>query len=249
MIVVMCLAILAYFDLKKRTEVFFQASQNPGVKTIILDAGHGGEDPGAVSDYTGAKEKELNLKIAEKLQKDLEKEGFRIIMTRQEDTLKYEPSTANIVKKRRQDLETRKKIIDESGADIAVSIHMNKFPQTQYHGAQVFFPSELPESKQLADAIQLKIREFADTENKREALIKKEPLILLKNPKVITAIVECGFLSNAAEEQRLLTEDYQNKLSHAIKEGIVHYFKENAKKEEVTSLLFKPSSFIFGLYN
>lgn len=224
LVVIFSLALLAYVDLRSRTETFFQAANTNGIKTVVLDPGHGGEDPGAVSDYSGTKEKDINLIIANNLKNMLETSGYKVIMTRKDDTLKYEPGTTNVVKKRSQDLQARKKLIDESGADIAVSIHLNKFPQTQYFGAQTFYPPDFPESKRLAESIQAKIREVVDPENKREALVKKEPIIILKNPQITTAIVEGGFLSNEKEEKKIISQAYQQKLAEAIFEGVRDYF-------------------------
>jgi len=201
------------------------SSTQSGQKTVIIDAGHGGEDPGAVSDYSGLKEKDVNLSIAFKVKELLEKESFKVIMTREEDKLEYAPGTTNIIQKRKQDLLRRKKIMDEAGADIVVSIHLNKFPQTQYSGAQTFYPPGSLESQKLAQSIQKAIKETVDPENKRESLVKKDPIIILKNFKTTTAIVECGFLSNPEEEKKLATKEYQDKLAEAIKEGIVNYFK------------------------
>jgi N-acetylmuramoyl-L-alanine amidase len=195
-----------------------------GQKTVIIDAGHGGEDPGAVSDYSGLKEKDVNLNIALKVKELLEQESFKVIMTRKEDKLEYSPETTNIIQKRKQDLLRRKKIMDEAGADIVVSIHLNKFPQTQYSGAQTFYPPGSQESQKLAQSIQKVIKENVDPANKRESLVKKDPIIILKDYKTTTAIVECGFLSNADEEKKLALKEYQEKLAHAIKEGIVNYF-------------------------
>ena len=138
---------MSYLDIRERAETFFAQGQNITIKTIILDAGHGAEDPGAVSDISMVKEKDVNLKVVSLLKSLLESDGYKIILKRSEDILRFEPGTSNIVKKRRQDLERRKKLIDESGADICVSIHLNKFPQSQYFGAQVFYPPNFPESK------------------------------------------------------------------------------------------------------
>jgi N-acetylmuramoyl-L-alanine amidase len=214
-------------DINQGVQTFFKTTNGEVIKTVIIDAGHGGEDPGAVSDFSMTKEKDVNLKIALLLKDLLISENYKVLMTRSEDILKFEPGTSNIVKKRKQDLETRKRFIDESGADIAVSIHLNKFPQGQYFGAQVFFPPQQMESKRLAENIQLKIREITDTNNKREALVKKEPIIILKNPKVTTAVVECGFLSNQEEEAKLITDDYQKRIALSIKEGIKSYFDQS----------------------
>ncbi|HOQ36934.1 MAG TPA: N-acetylmuramoyl-L-alanine amidase [Acetivibrio sp.] len=194
--------------------------------TVVIDAGHGGEDPGAVSDYSGLKEKDVNLIIAKRVKELLEAENFKVIMTREEDVLNYKEGTQRYTSKRAQDLMNRKKKIDESGADIAVSIHLNKFSQTQYYGAQVFFPPRSQESQELAETIQKALREKVDPGNKREALVKDNKLIILRDLKVPTVIVECGFLSNRQEEQKLADADYQEELAQAIKDGIVEYFKK-----------------------
>jgi len=194
--------------------------------TVVIDAGHGGEDPGAVSDYSGLKEKDVNLIIAKRVKELLEAENFKVIMTREEDVLNYKEGTQRYTSKRAQDLMNRKKKIDESGADIAVSIHLNKFSQTQYYGAQVFFPPRSQESQELAETIQKALREKVDPGNKREALVKDNKLIILRDLKVPTVIVECGFLSNRQEEQKLADVDYQEELAQAIKDGIVEYFKK-----------------------
>jgi len=194
-------------------------------KIVVLDAGHGGEDPGAVSDYSGIREKEINFYIASKVKELLEAENFTVIMTREDDTLKYEEGTTSVTQKRRQDLIRRKKIMDESGADLVVSIHLNKFPQEKYYGAQVFYPPNSPESKTAAELIQKSLREIVDPENKREAMLKKAEIIILKNIKVPTVIVECGFLSNQQEERKLADTEYQDTLALAIKEGIMKYYE------------------------
>lgn len=198
---------------------------NNNQKTVLIDPGHGGEDPGAVSDYSGVKEKDLNLNIALKLKNLLEKENIKVLMTREEDKLYYSPGTGNVVKKRSQDLIRRKKMMDTAGADIAVSIHLNKFQQTKYYGAQTFYPPNCSEGKKLAEYIQDALRQQLNPENKREALVKSDPIIILKNLKTTTVIVECGFLSNAAEEERLRNEEYRNKLARAIQYGILKYFE------------------------
>lgn len=195
-------------------------------RTVIIDPGHGGEDPGAVGDNIQLKEKDINLIIGKRLKELLMEDGFNVIMTREEDGLLYKEGTKGYTNKRRQDLLNRKKIMDESEADMVVSIHMNKFPQSQYHGAQTFFPKNSEESKRLAQCIQRSLRDMVDPENKREALVKDTEILILKNIKKPTVIVECGFLSNAEEEQKLSTQEYQEKLAAAIKEGIKKYYGE-----------------------
>lgn len=211
-----------------------QMPVSPTPRTIILDAGHGGEDPGAVSDYSGLREKDVNLNIVMLLKSLLEKDNYNVILTRDSDQLVYDAETKNILQKRREDLTRRKKIMDESGADIVVSVHLNKFPQTKYHGAQTFFPPNSPDSQKLANEIQKSIRLDVDNENDRVALVKKDQIMILKDLKTTTVIVECGFLSNSEEENKLAKEDYQNKLAAAIKGGVDNYFKtvkNNAPKD------------------
>ena len=199
-------------------------NNTPKNKIVILDPGHGGEDPGAVSEFNGVREKEINFYIASKVKELLEAENYTIIMTREDDTLKYAEGTTGVTQKRKQDLIRRKKMMDESGADIVVSIHLNKFPQEKYFGAQAFFPPNSPESKTAAELIQKSLRENVDPINKREAMLKKAEIIILKNLKTPTVIVECGFLSNEQEEKKLANVEYQDKIALAIKEGIINYY-------------------------
>ena len=199
-------------------------------KIVVIDAGHGGEDPGAVSAYSGAKEKDITLFIAQKTKALLEDAGYTVVMTRTEDVLSYDDEKLSMTAKRRQDVIKRKKMMDESNADIVVSIHLNSFSDSQYHGAQTFYTKESLSSKKLAVSLQTALREILEPENDREALLKSEEIIITKNFKVTTAIVECGFLSNQAEESKLINEAYQTKIAEAIKAGVDNYFTVIAPK-------------------
>ncbi|MDD4493836.1 MAG: N-acetylmuramoyl-L-alanine amidase [Eubacteriales bacterium] len=194
-------------------------------KTVVVDAGHGGEDPGAVSSYSGLREKDVTLKIAFYLKDELEKSGYKVIMTRTEDILKYKDGTTRIYDKRKQDLTRRKQIMDDPKVDIVVSIHLNKFEQTRYYGAQTLFPPRSDESKKLADSIQKVIGEKLDPTNKRLALVKNEEIVIMRDLKTPTALVECGFLTNEAEERKLGTDEYQQQIAVVLKEGIDRYFQ------------------------
>lgn len=216
-------------DINGVPENQMQQETAPAVKTVILDAGHGGEDPGATSDYSGLKEKDVNLNIVMLLKNLMENDNYKVILTRDSDRLVYDEKAQAILQKRKEDLTRRKEIMDTAGADIVVSIHLNKFPQTKYHGAQTFFPPNSPDSQKLANEIQNSIRLNADNENDRAALVKKDQIMILKNLKTPTVIVECGFLSNADEEKLLATENYQNKLAQSIKSGIDNYYKSKAR--------------------
>ena len=193
-------------------------------KTVVLDAGHGGEDPGAVSSFSGACEKDITLNIAMNTKSLLEKAGYKVIMTRSDDVLQYDDENLSMTAKRRQDLIKRKKIMDESQAEIVVSIHLNAFTDGQYSGAQVFYTKESLSSKKLAICLQDGMRAMLDENNKREALLKTEDIIITKDCKVTTVIVECGFLSNEAEERKLIDPTYQMSVAEALKAGIDAYF-------------------------
>ncbi len=215
---------IAIFSLDSGGNPITQASTSDKGPLVIVDAGHGGEDPGKVSNYSGIAEKDLNLRIAVMLQNLLEQDGYSVIMTRTDDILCYSQGTTDITDKRRQDLTTRKKLIDTSGADIAVSIHLNDFTDPKYYGAQTFFPPDSLDSERLAVSIQKNLVSMVDPANTRVALVKKEKIVILKNLVVPTALVECGFLSNQAEEEKLRQVDYQENLAQAVKEGIDAYF-------------------------
>lgn len=193
-------------------------------KKVVIDAGHGGEDPGAVSSFSGACEKDITLQIADNTRVLLEKAGYTVVMTRTEDTLVYEGENLSMTAKRRQDLLRRKQIMDESGADIVISIHLNSFTDNKYSGAQAFYTKESLSSKKLAICLQDSMRAFLDENNRREAILKADDIIITKDCKVTTVLLECGFLSNEDEEKKLIDPAYQQKISEAIKAGVDAYF-------------------------
>ncbi len=227
LVLVLCLSILGInlaFQGGESASAATIPTLNTKGKTVVIDAGHGGEDPGAVSSFNGVSEKDVTLVLANKTKELLEKDGYKVIMTRTEDVLVYEGDNLSMTAKRRQDLLRRKKIMDESGADIVVSIHLNSYTDSQYSGAQTFFTKNSLSGKKLAAAIQESLKINVDPENDREAIQKKDDIIITKNCKCTTVIVECGFLSNETECLKLAEEAYQTKLSEAIKTGIDQYF-------------------------
>ena len=219
--------LLAIYSLNMNvdTQTSTVAGEEQKTKTVIIDAGHGGEDPGKISNFSDLKEKDLNLKVAFMVKELLESDQYTVIMTREEDKLTYSEGTTNIYNKRLQDLTRRKDIMDNSGAQVVVSIHMNSFQESQYYGAQTFYPPNSKDSLKLANCIQDALKENVDKGNKRQPQEKKDQIVILKDLKTPTVIVECGFLSNAEEERRLATEEYRQKIAEAIKKGIDSYFR------------------------
>lgn len=232
LIILIFLLSLAVYSLNLGGEAATPASSITSLGTVIVDAGHGGEDPGKVSSFSGVNEKDLNLAISKLLAEQLRTAGYQVIMTREEDKLVYTEGTTDITDKRRQDLTRRKNMMDNNGADIVVSIHMNDFSQSKYYGAQVFYPPNSEKSQNLAALVQKSLRENVDPSNKREALVKNTPIIILRNIKTPTIVVECGFLSNQQEEQNLRTDEYQLKIAKAIKTGIDEYFRLEAAEDQ-----------------
>lgn len=183
-------------------------------KTIVLDAGHGGWDPGKPG-QKGMDEQELNLAIVQKLQGYLEQGGARVYLTRGDELALGENKS--------EDMQVRKEITNTSGADLLVSIHQNAFPSSSAKGAQVFYHSQSEEGKALAHCIQESLRQRVDGENTRQIKANSDYYIL-RATQIPAALVECGFLSNQTEEARLNDEAYQDQMAWGIYCGIVDYF-------------------------
>ncbi|MEG1441952.1 MAG: N-acetylmuramoyl-L-alanine amidase CwlD [Oscillospiraceae bacterium] len=191
-------------------------------KTIVIDPGHGGVDAGASDN--GLEEKEVNLSIALKLKEYIQQSGGVAILTREEDEGTHNNDRPNGVSQKQSDLEMRKNMAEEYSADAFVSIHMNKFPQAQYKGSQVFYANEPEQSRKLAESIQQALKDVLQDGNTREAKSNERNVLILKEVKVPSVIVECGFLSNPEEAELLKSDEYRDKIAWAIYIGIVKYF-------------------------
>ena len=192
-------------------------------KVIVIDAGHGGFDAGASAN--GIDEKDVNLSVAKYLEEYISQGGGIAVMTRTEDVSTADANT-NGMSAKKSDLTNRKALAETSEADIFVSIHMNKFPQVQYKGAQVFYGSEPEDGKRLGEEIQASLKEVLQDGNERQAKKTDGSIFILKNTQVPSVIVECGFLSNPQEAELLKQESYRQKLAWAIYVGIVRYLNE-----------------------
>ena len=184
-------------------------------KVVVLDSGHGGDDPGKIG-VNQAKEKDVNLKIAKKIKKRMEKQGWKVVMTRKKDVMLGDPEAGN---KKIHDMKARVELINKTMPQAAVSIHQNSYQDEQIHGSQVFYYSHSEEGKRMAEVMQ-KALLAADEENTRQAKAN-DTYYLLKRTEVPTIIVECGFLSNPEEAAKLIDPEYQKKLADAITEGII----------------------------
>lgn len=191
--------------------------------TIILDAGHGYPDGGAVG-TDGSIESDLNLNIVLKLQTLLESSNCNVILTRSDENGIYETTADSIRKQKISDMENRVKIANNSNAELFLSIHQNKLPQSQYSGFQTFFKNKDETSKQIAENIQTSLDNFIKKEKLR-TIKSISGIYLTKNVNIPLVIVECGFLSNEQENKLLQTDEYQNELAWSIYIGIMDYFQ------------------------
>ncbi len=216
---------LSYFSIAKE-KAFVVVDK----KVIIVDPGHGGIDGGAVG-VNGTLEKDINLKIAYKLKNIAENNGVEVVLTRDQDVSLHTTSSDRVSSQKRSDLQFRKKFMTENPNYIFVSIHQNKFAQSKYRGAQVFY-ADNQLSQNLGNAIQESLITTLNDGNTRVAKKVSNDIFLLKGVNSAAVIVECGFLSNKEEEQLLNNEDYQQKIAEAIFKGVTN-FSSSGKEGQV----------------
>ena len=185
---------------------------------LIIDAGHGGMDGGAVG-VNGTVEKDVNLKVAMFLKEIAEKNGKKVEMTRKEDISLHTTESSKVRDQKRSDLENRRQILQNNNTGIFVSIHMNKYESENVKGAQVFY-ADNEQSRNFANKIQNSLINGLADGNKRIAKPAPSTLYIFKGCNSAAVVVECGFLSCPEEEKMLATEEYQRKLAQCIYDGI-----------------------------
>ena len=183
--------------------------------TIVLDAGHGGEDGGAVG-VSGVYEKDLNLSITLILRDLLVANGVEVILTREDDRLLYDTDIDYHGRKKALDLAARRRIAEETPGAVFVSIHMNSYPQPQYGGLQVWYSPNDGRSKLLAACVQERIAATLQPENDRGIKKATSSIYLLHHLQLPSILIECGFLSNAEDCARLESPAYQHQLALQI---------------------------------
>ena len=221
---VLCVAGLAVLPKKARPAVPARpVEQGQGTlsgRVILVDAGHGGEDGGARAKDSGVWEKEIHLRVARLLRDALEQSGAKVILTRETD-MEYD-------RNKRSDLTARLELAKDGNAEMLLCIHMNEYPSRRESGPQVFYRAGQENSRLLAGALQAaKIRALKPAKE-RSAMAGDYFMLSLDIPSVL---VECGFLSNAAEEKLLLTPAYQESVAQSIRDGVIEYFALTAPRE------------------
>jgi N-acetylmuramoyl-L-alanine amidase len=208
--------ILFYHFVLEEPSTRSTSKNQPNGTSVVIDAGHGGEDPGKVG-INNALEKDINLAIALKLKDMLENKGFTVYLTRKNDSA---PDS------KKEDMTSRMNYIKEIMPDFIVSIHQNSFTDESVSGPQVFYYSESPEGKEFAGVMQQEINNYLTPEKPRVTQANNNYYLLKESPAPII-IVECGFLSNPAEADLLITDTYQQKIARAIYFGIVSYSEKD----------------------
>ena len=190
---------------------------------ILIDAGHGTPDGGAVG-ANGTIEKDINLAIALKTGETLESRGFKVLFTRTEDNGIYDDENSSIREKKLSDMKKRRKMMEDSNADLFLSIHMNSFGNSQANGLHIFYSAEHEYIKPLAEEIQQNISSITNAQTHTVKTVS-EDLFLMKKPPLPCILAECGFLSNPEEERKLNDEEYQSKIAWAIADAVYGFFK------------------------
>ncbi len=216
------------FACRKKERIFTPESRDmqPDEKfpTIIIDAGHGGEDSGTVG-ADGTLEKNLNLEIAKTLTELLRSNGFDVVLTRDEDILLYDRNSDYLGHKKRQDMAKRLEIAQQYPDAVFVSIHMNSFPQIKYRGLQVYYSPNSPRSELLASGIQQNVRTNLQSDNARQIKSSDGNIYLLDKLTCPAVLIECGFLSNPEECALLNDENYRQRLCVILYSSIETFLK------------------------
>ena len=192
---------------------------------IVVDAGHGGEDGGCVSS-NGILEKDINLEVSKKVAEIINTMGYNAVLTRSQDKMLYDMYGDNYKgRKKTYDLKNRLKFARENDADMFVSIHMNKFPQSQYKGLQVYYSKNHANSEKLAQSIQDYCKQYLQSDNERSVKKADSKIFLLDRAEIPAVLVECGFLSNAEDTENLCDDEYRKKLGLVIAAAVFSHIE------------------------
>jgi N-acetylmuramoyl-L-alanine amidase len=183
-------------------------------KTIVIDPGHGGKDSGTL--YKNILEKDINLSIALKLKKRFSKYNVEVMLTRNGD---YDLSSPNATRRKKSDFDNRIKLINNSDADLYLSIHINYLGDSRYYGAQVFY---VKGNEELASSIQREFNEYLKSPLKEKEM--DASIYMYKKLDIQGVLIECGFISNDIERERLLSSEYQDRIVDSIIEGLINYY-------------------------
>lgn len=198
----------------------FKVYADQRINSIIIDAGHGGVDGGAVG-FSGTFEKEINLEIALKVEALLNFLGYNVIMTRRTDISIHDDTATTIRQMKASDLKNRLKMTKENPNAIYISIHQNKFSDPSQNGMCFYYSKNNENSKILADKLYENMLKYLQPDNRRKVKAAESNLYILHNSLIPTVLIECGFISNQKEEALLKDDDYQNQISQLIAMSVI----------------------------
>lgn len=217
---ILSLFLASFFLARRGAELVESKRAENSPLCIVIDAGHGANDPGKVG-TNGAQEKDINLALALKLKPLLENKGFKVVLTRDSDDILASEHSSN---KKREDMANRVRLITDANPIFTISLHQNSYPDASVSGPQVFYYTGSEEGKELAACIQQSLSETLNPSTKRTIKANSDYYLLRKTPTP-TIIIECGFLSNPTEAALLVDNTYQDKLVRAIYLGICNYIE------------------------
>ena len=218
---------VSVFTLNKN-ELLLTWNKSSATQTVIIDAGHGGFDGGAVA-ADGTVEKDINLKISNLIADMLRSVGYNVVLTRGTDVSTDDVETNTIAVKKKSDLKNRLELMKDYPDAVFVSIHLNKFTTSAARGSQVFYSAKFDESKELGESIQRSIIELLQPENTRVNKQATSSTYLLYNATIPAVLVECGFLSNKTELELLKTYEYQKKMAFCCFLGITEFLSNKGE--------------------
>lgn len=222
LVMTLALLLFCFFEVKLTSSTGKTASAHPTV-TVVLDAGHGGEDGGAISGKIY--EKDLNLDITKAVGAYLSQNGIEVVYTRTEDVLLYDRNVNYKGRKKILDLAARLRIARQTDNSIFVSIHMNSFPNEKYNGLQVYYSKNDKNSKIMAQMIQNSAIKLLQPNNNRKPKEATSAIYLLDRLEKPAVLIECGFLSNPEDRNLLSTAEYRRKMSLMIAESLAQYLR------------------------
>lgn len=196
--------------------------------TVVIDAGHGGIDGGAVGKLTNVCERDVNLAVAQKLQEYFKNVGITVVMTRTTPLGLYGVFSPGF---KNRDLKKRVEITNGCNADAFISVHMNKFKDVSRRGAQMYYKIDDEKSQTLAKSLQKQL-DLVDFDNRQSVPVQGD-FYVLNYSKTVSVLCECGFMSNPEDEKLLVTDDYQSKLAYSIFLGTMNYLYENSSLKKI----------------
>ena len=216
-----CFTVIAATADYSQMSVRASTSRATQKKTIVLDAGHGGMDSGAVG-INGELEKNINLAIVRDLDDMLTLSGFNVVLTRDSDVSIHDEGIKGTREQKVSDMKNRLDIINKYGDCLFLSVHQNKFTEPEYFGAQIFYTANNPDNRMIAQIMQDNFKTIQPG-NDRQIKQEGDELYLFKNTKIPAVLIECGFLSNPDDAANLSDRDYQRKVAYTIYNGILTY--------------------------